>query len=247
MNTLFDMTDELDIVDTKSDVTVKQGDLWQLGEHRLLCGDCTIKENIDLLMNGKKADMVFTDPPYGINIVDENGFVGKGNLCKCKKYKPIKNDDTTETAEKFYKLIKDCKKIILFGGNYYLSFLPNGNWLIWDKLNSGNYADGEMCWTNIKTNLKIYRYLWNGMIRCEKERRIHPTQKPVSLLSEIINDFSNENEIILDGFSGSGSILLAAAKNNRICYGMEIDEYYCSVIINRWQKYTNKKAIKIKG
>lgn len=78
MNTLFDMTDELDIIDTKSDITVKQGDLWQLGNHRLLCGDCTIKENIDLLMNGKKADMVFTDPPYGISIVDKNGFVGGG-------------------------------------------------------------------------------------------------------------------------------------------------------------------------
>lgn len=256
MNTLFDMTDELDIVEyTASSIEVKEGDLFQLGRHRLLCGDCTIKENIDLLMNGKKADMVFTDPPYGISIVDKNGFVGgdnpfgqtKGKLYKCKKYKPIKNDDTIETAEKFYKLIKDCKKIILFGGNYYLSFLPNGNWLIWDKLNSGNYADGEMCWTNIKTNLKIYRYLWNGMIRCEKEKRVHPTQKPVSMLSEIINDFSNENEIIFDGFLGSGSTLIVCEHTNRICYGMEIEPHYCSVIINRWQKYTNKKAIKIKG
>lgn len=198
-------------------------------------------------MNGKKADMVFTDPPYGISIVDKNGFVGRGELCKCKKYKSIKNDDTTETAEKFYKLIKDCKKIILFGGNYYLSFLPNGNWLIWDKLKKNNFADGEMCWTNIKTNLKIYRYLWNGMIRCEKETRVHPTQKPVSMLSEIINDFSNENEIIFDAFLGSGSTLIACEHTNRICYGMEIEPHYCSVIINRWQKYTNKKAIKIKG
>lgn len=248
MNTLFDMTDELDIVEyTVSSIEVKEGDLFQLGNHRLLCGDCTIKENIDLLMNGKKADMVFTDPPYGISIVDKNRKIGGSVLAKTQKYKPIKNDDTTETAEKFYKLIKDCKKIILFGGNYYLSFLPNGNWLIWDKLNSGNFADGEMCWTNIKTNLKIYRYLWNGMIRCEKETRVHPTQKPVSMLSEIINDFSNENEIIFDGFLGSGSTLIACEHTNRICYGMEIEPHYCSVIINRWQKYTNKKAIKIKG
>lgn len=247
MNTLFDMTEELDIVDTKSDITVKTGDLFQLGRHRLLCGDCTIKENIDLLMNGKKADMVFTDPPYGISIVGKNGKIGGDGLAKNQKYKPIKNDDTTETAEKFYKLIKDCKKIILFGGNYYLSFLPNGNWLIWDKLKKNNFADGEMCWTNIKTSLKIYRYLWNGMIRCEKETRVHPTQKPVSMLSEIINDFSNKNEIILDGFLGSGSTLIACEHTNRICYGMEIEPHYCSVIINRWQKYTNKKAIKILG
>lgn len=123
MNTLFDMTEEIDTVEyTASSIEVKEGDLFQLGRHRLLCGDCTIKENIDLLMNGKKSDMVFTDPPYGISIVDKNGFVGgnkpfgqtKGKLYKCKKYKPIKNDDTTETAEKFYKLIKVGNKNIPF-------------------------------------------------------------------------------------------------------------------------------------
>lgn len=250
---LFDI-DELDSIDTlKPKIEVQEGDIWQLGRHKLLCGDCTIKDNISLLLGSKKADMVFTDPPYGIGIVDKNGFVGgdkpfgqtKGKLYKCQKYKPIKNDDTTETAEKFYKLIKDYKKIILFGGNYFSSFLPNGNWIIWDKLNSGNYADGEMCWTNIKTNLKIYRYLWNGMIRCEKDKRVHPTQKPVSMLSEILQTFSDENEIILDGFLGSGSTLIACEHTNRICYGMEIEPHYCSVIIERWQKYTNKKAIKI--
>lgn len=85
------------------------------------------------------------------------------------------------------------------------------------------------------------------MIRCEKETRVHPTQKPVSMLSEIINDFSNENEIIFDGFLGSGSTLIVCEHTNRICYGMEIEPHYCSVIINRWQKYTNKKAIKILG
>ena len=131
------------------------------------------------------------------------------------------------------------------GGNYFLSFLPYGYWLIWDKLNSGNFADGEMCWTNIKTNLKIYRYLWNGMIRCEKEKRVHPTQKPISLLVEIIKDFSNKDDIIVDGFLGSGSTLIACEHTKRKCYGMEIDEHYCGVIIERWQKYTNKKAIRI--
>lgn len=94
MNTLFDMTDELDIVEyTASSIEVKEGDLFQLGRHRLLCGDCTIKENIDLLMNGKKADMVFTDPPYGISIVDKNGFVGGITLLVKQKgsYINVKN------------------------------------------------------------------------------------------------------------------------------------------------------------
>ena len=253
MSFLFEI-DEIENINTNTQIEVKTGDLWQLGEHRLLCGDCTIKENIDLLMNGHKADMVFTDPPYGINVVSSNGKIGGDKpfgknkhtcIIKSNNYKPVKNDDTINTAKYFYELIKDCKKILLWGGNYFLPFLPYGYWLIWDKLNSGNYADGEMCWTNIKTSLKIYKYLWNGMIRCEREKRVHPTQKPISLLSKIINDFSDKYNIILDGFLGSGSTLIACEHTNRICYGMEIDEHYCSVIIERWQKYTNKKAVKL--
>ena len=171
--------------------------------------------------------------------------MGGGKLAKNQIYMPIKNDDTIDTAKNFYELIKDCKKILLWGGNYFLPFLPYGYWLIWDKLNSGNFADGEMCWTNIKTSLKIYMYLWNGMIRCEKEKRVHPTQKPISLLVEIIKDFSNKDDIIVDGFLGSGNTLIACEHTNRICYGIEIDEHYCSVIMERWQKYTNKKAVKL--
>ena len=242
---LFDI-DELDSIDgLKPKIEVREGNLFQLGRHRLLCGDCTIKDNISLLMDGKKADMIFTDPPYGINIVKNNGKIGGGRLAQNKIYKPVKNDNTIETAKNFYELIKDCKKIILFGGNYFLSFLPHGYWLIWNKLNNGNFADGEMAWTNIKTPVRIFNFLWNGMIRCEKDKRVHPTQKPVSLLSEILQTFSNENEIILDGFLGSGSTLIACEYTNRVCYGMEIEPHYCSVIIERWQKYTNKKAIKI--
>ena len=245
MSYLFEIDEEPITNISNNTINVKQDDIWQLGRHQLLCVDCTVKENIDLLMNGNKADMVFTDPPYGINIVAKNGQVGGEKLAKNQIYMPIKNDDTIDTAKNFYELIKNCKKILLWGGNYFLPFLPYGYWLIWDKLNSGNFADGEMCWTNIKTSLKIYRYLWNGMIRCEKEKRVHPTQKPISLLVEIIKDFSNKDDIIVDGFLGSGSTLIACEHTNRICYGMEIDEYYCSVIIERWQKYTNKKAVKL--
>ena len=243
---LFDI-DELDSIDTlKPKIEVQEGDIWQLGRHKLLCGDCTIKDNISLLMDGKKADMVFIDPPYGINVVSSNGKIGSGVLAKCQVYKAVKNDDTIETAKNFYELIKNTKKIILFGGNYFLSFLPYGYWLVWNKLNGKNdFADGEMAWTNIKTPLRIFNFLWKGMIRCEKDKRIHPTQKPVSMLSEILQTFSDENEIILDVFLGSGSTLIACEHTNRICYGMEIEPHYCSVIIERWQKYTNKKAIKI--
>lgn len=243
---LFDI-DELDSIDTlKPKIEVQEGDIWQLGRHRLLCSDCTIKDNISLLMDGKKVDMVFTDPSYGINIVNKNGKIGGDYLAQNQIYKAVRNDNSIETAKNFYELIKNTKKIILFGGNYFLSFLPYGYWIVWNKLNEkNNFADGEMAWTNIKTPLRIFNFLWNGMIRCEKDTRVHPTQKPVSMLSEILQTFSDENEIILDGFLGSGSTLIACEHTNRICYGMEIEPHYCGVIIERWQKYTNKKAIKI--
>ena len=123
MPLLFEIEEEQTV--STPQIEVKNGDLWQLGEHRLLCGDCTVKENIDLLMNSNKADMVFTDPPYGINIVAKNGQVGGGKLAKNQIYMPIKNDDTIDTAKNFYELIKDCKKILLWGGViiFYLFYL----------------------------------------------------------------------------------------------------------------------------
>lgn len=242
--------DEADI----QSVTVL-GDLYELGNHRVLCGDSTLVDNVEKLMNGKKADMVFTDPPYGINIVSENGKVGAGNLAKNHTYSKVKNDETTETAKNFYNtcLAVGLDRYIMFGGNYFLDFLPFSScWIIWDKrgeMGSNNFADGEMAWTNIKTPVRIYKYLWNGMIReGEREAKIHPTQKPIAVCNKIISDFSKGKNIIYDGFLGSGSTLIACEKTERICYGMELDEHYCDVIVARYIKYMqdNNKPFTIK-
>ena len=232
----------------------KLGDIYQLGNHRLMCGDSTKLEDVEKLMNGNKADMVFTDPPYGINVVSDNGEVGANfGVAKKGNYSKVIADDTTDTAKKSYEILKTiCNKLILWGGNYFIDFLePSDGWLIWDKrVDSGiknTFADGEMAYCNFHTPIRIYHQLWNGMIReGEKDKRVHPTQKPIKMLSEILQDFSKENETILDVFGGSGSTLIACEQLNRRCYMMELDPKYIDVIIERWEQFTGKKAIKLK-
>ena len=223
----------------------KLGDMYKLGEHRLICGDSTDPAVIDRLMDGVKADCVFTDSPYGINIVNDKGKVGADNIAKCGNYNPVIGDDTTETAKQAYDIYSQlCDKMILWGGNYFLDFLPpSDGWLIRDKETTGNFADGEMAWCSFHTPVRIYHQLWNGMIReGEHEKRVHPTQKPIRMLSEILRDFTNEGDIILDVFGGSGSTLIACEQLNRKCYMAELDPVYCDVIIERWENFTGEKA-----
>lgn len=225
----------------------KLGDLWQLGNfHRLICGDSTDPAVIDRLMDGVKADMVFTDSPYGVNIVNDKGKVGADNLAKCGNYSPIIGDDTTETAQQAYNIYSQlCDKMILWGGNYFLDFLPaSDGWIIWDKETTGNFADGEMAWCSFHTPVRIYHQLWNGMIReGEHEKRVHPTQKPIKMLSEILQDFTKEGNIILDVFGGSGSTLIACEQTGRTCYMAELSPEYVDVIIARYEKLTGNKAV----
>jgi DNA modification methylase len=217
------------------------GDLFEIGQHRLLCGDSTDSDQVAKLMNGENADMVFTDPPYGISVVKSNS-VGGGKLAKINLYSQIIGDDTTNTAEEFYKtcISLGMKNFIIWGGNYFTDFLaPSMCWLIWDKENTGNFADVEMAWTSFDKGAILYRWQWNGMIRkgnknIEGKTRVHPTQKPVGLFGNIFNDF--QFDICFDGFLGSGSTMVAAHQLNRKCYGMELDPKYCQVIIDRMLK-----------
>jgi hypothetical protein len=195
--------------------------------------------------------ITITDPPYGIDIVGKNGTIGKEKLAKAGHYSEVIGDKTTDTAENFYNtsISLGLKKFIIWGGNYFLKFLPFGSWIVWDKrgdMNSNKFADGEMAWTNIKTRLRIYKQVWAGMIReGEHDKRLHPTQKPVMTMEKIINDFTKEGDIVYDGFLGSGSTLIACEKTNRICYGCELDPKYVDVAIKRWENYTQLKAKKL--
>ncbi len=242
--------DEAPEVDEDAEPITKLGDIWQLGRHRLMCGDSTNKATVELLMDGKKADMVFTDPPYGISVVGDNGKVGDDNLAKNGVYMSVKGDETTETTERFFEVCKDLgfDKFILWGGNYFVGFLPySDGWIIWDKrgdMASNDFADGEMAWCSFHTPVRIYKQVWSGMIReGEHEKRVHPTQKPVNLLGEILKDFTDDDDIILDCFGGSGSTLIACEQIDRTCYMIEYEAHYVDVIIKRWEKFTGEKAV----
>tara|TARA_R100001086_G_scaffold94341_1_gene46949 strand:+ start:1436 stop:2521 length:1086 start_codon:yes stop_codon:yes gene_type:complete len=223
------LIDEDDIPEKVTPRT-KLGDIWILGNHKLLCGDATIKEDVEQLLNGKKADMVFTDPPYGINAVKNSGVLSK-------KYKNIINDDSINVAVESFKLIDSNIPAIWWGANYYANILPNKScWIVWDKNNGkSDQMDCELAWTNLKGVTRKFTKA------SEKKNRIHPTQKPVELIEWTFNKVKGQN--VLDLFLGSGSTLIACEKTNRKCFGMELDPKYCDVIVQRWEDYTGKKAI----
>ena len=221
---------------------VKAGDIWQLGEHRLMCGDSTKKEDVERLMDGEKADMVFTDPPYGMSAVSKSGVLQK-------RYKTdIMNDDTNEVAINSFKL---CQKMfsnakqVWWGANYYTECLPSSEcWIVWDKNNGANdQTDCELAWANFRSVVRQFT------MASEKKDRVHPTQKPIKLITDIIDKFEKDKRfnVIVDLFGGSGSTMMACEQTKRKNFTMELDPHFASVIIARWEKLTGKEAVKIYG
>lgn len=225
----------------------KLGDIWICGKHRVMCGDSTSIDAVERLMDGQKADMVFTDPPYGISIVKGNK-VGGDKVVKANTYAPIAGDDTIEVAIEAIQVIKtlNAKVEIIWGGNYYANALENSScWIVWDKDNTGNFADAELAWTNQKTAVRIFKHTWNGMIKASEhgQKRVHPTQKPVKLAEWCFDEYGEKCETVLDLFCGSGSTLIACEAKKKTGYMMELSPHYCDVIIKRWQDFTGKDAI----
>lgn len=245
------LTDEDAVPELPEEPTTKLGDLWLLGEHRLLCGDSTSIDAVDKLMDGNKADMVFTDPPYGINEKgDRSKRKGKKSLSDGVKYNDF-NDDTIQYAIDAYNLCEglNIPRQVWWGANYYCHSLPqSNNWFIWDKRveekQKDTNSDCEMAWVKSKySSIRIFRHLWKGLMK-DSERglaRVHPTQKPIALAEWAFDYFKNVL-IVLDLFGGSGSTLIACEKTNRHCRMMELDPKYCDVIIQRWEEFTGNKA-----
>ena len=253
--------DDFDVPEGGIETDIVLGDLFEIGEHRLLCGDSTDSDSVAKLMNNNVIDLVFTDPPYGISVVQGSkigvnkgfGSVGGGKIVKAKNYSEIIGDDTTETAKEFYQTCVSLgmENFVIWGGNYFTDFLnPSMCWIVWDKENTGNFADVELAWTSFNKAAKLYKWQWNGMIRkgdknIEGKTRVHPTQKPVGLFGDIFKDF--EFKICFDGFLGSGSTMVASHQLKRKCYGMELDPKYCQVIIDRMKKLDPTIKIKKNG
>lgn len=242
----YEMPDEL-----QTDIVL--GDLFEIGEHRLLCGDSTCSDTVAKLMNGEMADMVFTDPPYGIKVVGKNGKVGGDNLAKNGVYAEIIGDDTTETAKEFFQTCQSLgfENYIIWGGNYFTDFLePKPCWIIWDKrgeMNSNNFADGEMAWTSFNSPVRIKKQIWSGMIKeGESGKRVHPTQKPVNLCAELLQEYTKGINVF-DGFGGSGSTMVATHQIKKKCFMIEMSPDYCQVIVDRMKKLDPRLVIKKNG
>lgn len=197
--------------------------------------------------------MVFTDPPYGINVVGSDGKIGGGSKgVPSRTVRQIKGDDRQFDL---LPLLKLAPISVIWGGNYYAHLLPFGGvWFVWDKMRrmeDHSFSDCELAWTNIKgVVVKQYELLWDGYARSGSRKdeglhRYHPAQKPVGLITNILSDYGKAAISILDLFGGSGSTLIACEKLGRRCFMMEIDEHYCDVIIKRWEDFTGKQAVKV--
>jgi len=247
------LTDEDDVPEVTEVPVSKVGDIWLLGEHRVMCGDSTNGGDVALLMNGEKADMVFTDPPYGVDF--QSNY-----RTKSEKFEVLKNDNVfldgwiplvKEYSNGFvfvwtsWKVVKDwidiCKPI----GDL-------SNMIVWSK-GGGGIGDLKKTFsTDYEIALVYHREtqltgkrlgsIWS-INKDGAATYKHPTQKPVELTEMALDSCSVKNNLIMDLFLGSGSTLIAAEKKNRKCYGMELDPKYIDVIIKRWQDYTGKKAI----
>lgn len=255
----------LETDNTREPIT-KFGDVYQLGEHRLMCGDSTDKAMVEILMNGVKADIILSDPPYGMHLdTDFSGAVGSlGRRGGQEGTRGNKYDKVIGDNEDFNpKLINtffdnfSCKEIFLFGADYYAELLPNkneGSWLVWDKRKESQAdaigSEFELIWSKNKHKRRMLRHDWFGFLSSQNakdaQHRVHPTQKPVTLLADIINQWGEGLDVVVDLYGGSGSTLIACEQLNRKCYCMELDPKYCDVIIKRWETFTGKKAIKLK-
>ena len=261
--------DDFDEEQDEIHVRCQKGDIWQLGEHRLMCGDSLDENDVAKLMNGKKARMVFTDPPYGMGLdTDFSGMQNHLDFAKEKGFTGGKKYNQGKVDEFHPEMINavftiDADEMFLWGADYFAELLPNkndGSWIVWDKRANGNgdidadYSSDkmygscfELCWSKKKHKRDIARVKWAGVFGTEQEfdhKRYHPTQKPIRLAGWFLERYSKEGDNVIDLFGGSGSTLIACEQLKRRCFMMELDPHYCDVIIARWEKLTGKEAVK---
>ena len=246
----------------KNKTKIQPGEIYQLGNHRLMCGDSTKKENVDALMGENKADVVFTDPPYGMFL--DADFSSMKGIGVGKKYEQVKGDNEDfkpEIITSIFDNFNYCKEIFLWGADYYAELIPErnkGSLVVWDKMCGEEGpkdaydkmfgSNFEICWSKKKHKRAFARVLWKrifGLGAEDTKKRVHPTQKPVKLSDWFLSKFSKVNQKIVDLFGGSGSTLIACEQLNRKCFMMELDPVYVQVIIDRWEKLTKKTAVKI--
>ena len=262
------LTDEDDVPEPPKEPQAKLGDIYQLGEHRLMCGDSTSITDFDKLCL-IHADLIFTDPPYGIEYGGGRAEGSSPKGARVKAHGMIKNDDLkgedlvslVEEALKttYLKAKNGCSAYICFTWRSYSEFenavnssgLKIKNCIVWNKksigLGNSHYRPqhefifycGQQ-WYGDKSQSDVWE-----MSRGDTSKYVHPTQKPIELIEKAIKNSSKKDDIVIDCFGGSGSTLIACEKTNRKCYMMELDPKYIDVIILRWENFTGKKAKKL--
>lgn len=224
----------LSMMSRRSDMETKQ---------EYVIGDC-----LDVMKTypANFFDLILTDPPYGINIAN-NGKVGGdgGNFNYAAKDYTIQTWDKERLSIDFFKeMLRVSENQIIFGGNYYLDYLPSTPcFIVWDKDNSGNFADCELAWTSFDTATRLFKYRWNGMLQGnmkKKEERVHPTQKPVPLFEWILKNYAKEGNLILDPFCGSGTILEACLNLNMNCLAIDKSDQWEEHYKKRLRKHDSK-------
>jgi DNA modification methylase len=230
------------------------GDLFEIGEHRLLCGDSTDSDEVARLMDGEKADLLLTDPPYGIDygnqLIKGEEYKDKTNKHGWRNFGNPQWDKSKPQSGVLQYFCQITDHQIIWGGNYFTDDLPpTMGWLIWDKGQRGfSLADGEMAWTSFNNALRIKEY---ARAKANQEEKNHPTQKPQEIMNwcfEYADRHSKkEIKLVLDAYLGSGSTMVASHQLKRKCYGMELDPKYCQVIIDRMRKLDTNLKIKKNG
>ena len=210
-----------------------------------------LADNMEYMKNipDKYYDLCVIDPPYGIG---EDGLKNhsRGKAAKAKKYTPKNWDNEPPQKEYFNELIRISKHQIIWGANHFISRIPYDSscWIVWDKQNTGDFADCELAWTSFKSAVRKFSFRWNGMLQGDmknKEIRIHPTQKPVKLYEWIYLNYAKEGMKILDTHLGSGSSAIAAHKVNMKLefVGIEIDEEYYNNAVKRIKWETSQGSL----
>jgi hypothetical protein len=240
------------------------GDGTDLAAVRQLCGDtiadiamCDPPYGISVVKGGSIGGA----KPFGrVHGPARNGSIGgakpfgrvhgpaRNAIIQPGTYAPVIGDDTTETAIAAYHTLVTLgvRAIALWGGNYFANALPPSRcWLVWDKENTGTFADAELAWTNQDKVVRLLRHQWSGLIKASEhgERRVHPTQKPIALAEWAIETIAPEATSVIDLFLGSGSTMIAAEKKKIICHAVEIAPAYVDVAVKRWSKFTGRTAV----
>ena len=245
------LTDEDDVPETPEEPTAKLGQIWKLGDHRLMCGDSTSIDEVNQLLENKRADMVHTDPPYGVSY--------QSNMrTESDKFEVIKNDDVfldiapvIDACSSGWCFVWTSWKVLTKWIDLFSSFGYPTNQVIWAKGGGGigdlkrtfssDYETALVWHRGAELTGKRIGSVW----KVDKDGAgtyVHPTQKPVALPEEAIDKTTCKGQTVLDLFGGSGSTLIACEKTNRKCRMMELDPKYCDVIIKRWEDFTGKKA-----